>query len=103
MMSILVAGATTENLPPGVLYKVKASYKYQAEDVDELNFEVGEVIDVIEYEDPDDHVSENDNGLPFCVAYFGLKGKAGCRLHILGTTLPYERTGKNFDSHKSEA
>jgi len=48
-------GATTENLPPGVMYRVKASYKYQAEDVDELSFEVGEVINVIEYEDPDDH------------------------------------------------
>ncbi len=100
----MFAGATTENLPPGVLYKVKASYKYQAEDVDELNFEVGEVIDVIEYEDPDDHVSENDNVLLFCVAYFGLKGKEGCRLHILGMGIvPFQRTGKNFDSHKSEA
>ena len=47
-------GATTENLPPGVLYRVKASYKYQAEDVDELNFEVGEVIDVVEYDDSED-------------------------------------------------
>jgi len=47
-------GATTDNLPPGVLYKVKASYKYQAEDVDELAFEVGEVINVVEYEDPED-------------------------------------------------
>merc|ERR1712013_617510 len=43
-------GATTDNLPPGVLYKVKATYKYQAEDMDELQFEVGEIIDVIEYE-----------------------------------------------------
>lgn len=47
-------GATTDNLPPGVLYRVKASYKYQAEDVDELAFEVGEVINVVEYEDPED-------------------------------------------------
>ena len=39
---------------PGVLYQVKASYKYQAEDVDELNFEVGEVINVVEYEDPEE-------------------------------------------------
>merc|ERR1712107_60660 len=45
------AGATTDNLPPGVLYQVKAAYKYQAEDMDELQFEVGEVIDVVEYED----------------------------------------------------
>merc|ERR1712098_914127 len=48
------SGATTDNLPPGVLYQVKAAYKYQAEDVDELNFEVGEVIDVVEYEDSED-------------------------------------------------
>lgn len=48
------AGATTDNLPPGVLYQVKAAYKYQAEDVDELQFEVGEVIDVVEYEDPEE-------------------------------------------------
>jgi len=47
-------GATTDNLPPGVLYKVKASYKYQAEDTDELQFEVGEVIDVVEYDDPEE-------------------------------------------------
>jgi len=51
-------GATTENLAPGVLYQVKASYKYQAEDVDELNFEVGEVIDVVEYDD----VEEQEDG-----------------------------------------
>merc|ERR1711936_520782 len=48
------AGATTDNLPPGVLYQVKAAYKYQAEDMDELQFEVGEVIDVVEYEDPEE-------------------------------------------------
>jgi len=53
-MNSLPKGATTDNLPPGVLYQVKAAYKYQAEDVDELNFEVGEVIDVVEYEDPED-------------------------------------------------
>jgi len=46
--------ATTDNLPPGVLYQVKAAYKYQAEDMDELQFEVGEVIDVVEYEEPDE-------------------------------------------------
>ncbi|XP_023345559.1 myc box-dependent-interacting protein 1 isoform X5 [Eurytemora carolleeae] len=51
-------GATTDNLPPGVLYKVKAAYKYQAEDVDELNFEVGEIIQVVEYEDPEEQQEE---------------------------------------------
>ena len=44
---------------PGVLYQVKASYKYQAEDVDELNFEVGEVVDVVEYDDPEEQVCAN--------------------------------------------
>ena len=53
----LISGATTANLPPGVLYQVKASYKYQAEDVDELAFEVGETINVVEYEDTEDQVS----------------------------------------------
>merc|ERR1712062_627003 len=47
-------GASTDNLPPGVLYKVKATYKYQAEDMDELAFEVGELIQVIEYDDPEE-------------------------------------------------
>jgi len=42
-----------------VLYQVKASYKYQAEDVDELNFEVGEVVDVVEYDDPEEQVCSN--------------------------------------------
>jgi hypothetical protein len=51
-----LTGATTDNLPPGVLYQVKAAYKYQAEDMDELQFEVGEVIDVIEYDDPEEQV-----------------------------------------------
>jgi amphiphysin len=47
-------GATTNDLPPGVLYKVRATYKYVAEDADELSFETGEVINVIEYEDPEE-------------------------------------------------
>ena len=42
-----------------MLYQVKASYKYQAEDVDELNFEVGEVVDVVEYDDPEEQVCGN--------------------------------------------
>ena len=52
----MFSGATTDNLPPGTLYRVKASYKYQAEDMDELNFEVGETIRVVEYEDAEDQV-----------------------------------------------
>jgi amphiphysin len=47
-------GASTENLPPGVLYRVKATYKYNREDVDELSFDVGEIIQVIEYDDPEE-------------------------------------------------
>lgn len=50
------SGATTTDLPPGVLYRVKATYKYVREDVDELSFEVGDTINVIEYEDPEDQV-----------------------------------------------
>lgn len=50
-------GATTTDLPPGVLYRVKATYKYVKEDVDELSFDVGETINVIEYDDPEDQVS----------------------------------------------
>ncbi|XP_037028829.1 amphiphysin isoform X1 [Bradysia coprophila] len=48
------AGATITDLPPGVLYRVKATYKYVKEDMDELSFEVGDTINVIEYDDPDD-------------------------------------------------
>jgi hypothetical protein len=40
----------------GSWLQVKAAYKYQAEDVDELNFEVGEIIQVVEYDDPDEQV-----------------------------------------------
>lgn len=50
-------GATTEGLPPGVLYRVRATYKYTREDVDEISFEVGEVINVVEYDDPEEQVS----------------------------------------------
>ncbi|XP_053201155.1 myc box-dependent-interacting protein 1-like isoform X2 [Panonychus citri] len=34
--------------------KVRATYKYVAEDSDELSFEAGEIIRVIEYEDPEE-------------------------------------------------
>ncbi|KAK8788141.1 hypothetical protein V5799_022083 [Amblyomma americanum] len=34
--------------------QVRATYKYTAEDVDELNFESGEIIRVIEYDDPEE-------------------------------------------------
>ncbi|XP_063976424.1 myc box-dependent-interacting protein 1 isoform X7 [Diachasmimorpha longicaudata] len=51
-------GATTENLPPGVLYRVKATYKYSREDADELSFDVGEIIRVVEYDDPEEQQEE---------------------------------------------
>lgn len=51
------AGATTDNLPPGVLYRVVATYKYDAEDTDELSFEKGEIINVVPYDDPETQVS----------------------------------------------
>ncbi|XP_003381551.1 amphiphysin [Trichinella spiralis] len=37
-----------------VLYKVRASHRYTAEDTDELSFEAGEVILVVPYENPED-------------------------------------------------
>ena len=40
----------------GVLYRVRATYRYQKEDVDELSFEAGELISVVEYEDPEEQV-----------------------------------------------
>ncbi|KAK4300907.1 hypothetical protein Pmani_026923, partial [Petrolisthes manimaculis] len=48
------AGATTEGLPPGVLYRVRATYKYTREDVDEISFDVGDIMQVVEYEDPEE-------------------------------------------------
>ncbi|XP_054161471.1 myc box-dependent-interacting protein 1-like [Oppia nitens] len=47
-------GATTTDLPPGVLYKVRATFKYAAEDSDELSFEMSEIIHVVDYEDPEE-------------------------------------------------
>lgn len=57
-------GATTENLPPGVLYRVVATYKYDAEDTDELSFEKGEVISVVPYDDPETQASGTERFLP---------------------------------------
>ncbi|GBP76731.1 Amphiphysin [Eumeta japonica] len=47
-------GATLAGLPPGVLYRVRATYRYTREDSDELSFDVGDVIRVVEYDDPDE-------------------------------------------------
>lgn len=49
-----LTGATTEGLPQGVLYRVRATYKYTREDVDEISFEVGDIIQVVEYDDPEE-------------------------------------------------
>ncbi|SPP74220.1 blast:Amphiphysin [Drosophila guanche] len=46
--------ANTADLPAGTLYRVKATYGYVKEDVDELSFEIGDTIRVIEYDDPED-------------------------------------------------
>lgn len=54
---LIAKGATTTDLPAGVLYRVKATYKYVREDADELSFEVGDTIQVIEYDDPEDQVN----------------------------------------------
>ncbi|XP_047740526.1 myc box-dependent-interacting protein 1 [Hyalella azteca] len=65
-------GATTQGLPAGVLYQVRTTYKYDKEDVDELSFDVGEIINVVEYEDPEEQeegwlcgykVANNEKGL----------------------------------------
>ncbi|XP_002736694.1 myc box-dependent-interacting protein 1-like [Saccoglossus kowalevskii] len=45
---------TEEYLPPGVLYKVRATHKYESMDTDELSFEKGEIIFVVPFDDPDD-------------------------------------------------
>jgi amphiphysin len=38
------------------LYRVKATYKYVREDGDELSFDIGDIINVVEYDDPEDQV-----------------------------------------------
>lgn len=58
---LITKGATTTDLPAGVLYRVKATYKYVREDADELSFEVGDTIQVIEYDDPEDQVNTKLN------------------------------------------
>lgn len=46
--------ATLAGLPAGALYRVRATYRYTREDSDELSFDVGDVIRVVEYDDPDE-------------------------------------------------
>ncbi|XP_049869853.1 myc box-dependent-interacting protein 1 isoform X4 [Pectinophora gossypiella] len=49
-----VQRATLAGLPPGTLYRVRATYRYTREDSDELSFEVGDIIRVVEYDDPEE-------------------------------------------------
>ncbi|XP_014370576.2 myc box-dependent-interacting protein 1 isoform X2 [Papilio machaon] len=49
-----VQRATLAGLPAGTLYRVRATYRYTREDSDELSFDVGDVIRVVEYDDPDE-------------------------------------------------
>lgn len=44
--------APISNKPPVLLHKVRATYRYLAVDEDELSFEAGEIIQVIEYDNP---------------------------------------------------
>ncbi|XP_055840271.1 myc box-dependent-interacting protein 1 isoform X2 [Episyrphus balteatus] len=52
--AMALGGGSATELPPGVLYRVKATYGYVKEDADELSFEIGDIIRVIEYDDPED-------------------------------------------------
>ncbi|XP_063533326.1 myc box-dependent-interacting protein 1 isoform X2 [Cydia strobilella] len=49
-----VQRATLAGLPAGVLYRVRATYRYTREDSDELSFDVGDTIRVVEYDDPEE-------------------------------------------------
>lgn len=62
-VAFCIVDATTADLPPGVLYRVKSTYAYVKEDVDELSFEIGDIIRVIEYDDPEDQVSAVFEGI----------------------------------------
>lgn len=56
--AVEVESVVKANKTPVYLHKVCASYKYLAEDADELSFDAGEIIQVIEYGDP----SEQEDG-----------------------------------------
>ncbi len=36
--------------------QVKASYRYSPEDIDELALEAGDIVNVVEYDDPEEQV-----------------------------------------------
>jgi len=48
----VVPSAPSANKAPVLLHKVRATYNYMAVDEDELSFDAGEIIQVIEYDDP---------------------------------------------------
>lgn len=50
---------------------MRATYKYDAEDTDELSFEAGEIIHVIEHEDPEE---QEEGWLMGCKQTTGQKG-----------------------------
>lgn len=60
----------TGRKPGALLHKVRATYKYIAEDEDELSFEAGDVIQVVEYDDP----SEQEEGWLVGIKETGEKG-----------------------------
>lgn len=57
----MVPGATLSGLPAGALYRVRATYRYTREDTDELSFDVGDVIRVVEYDDPEEQVHPSND------------------------------------------
>uniref|UniRef100_A0A915II00 Endophilin-A n=1 Tax=Romanomermis culicivorax TaxID=13658 RepID=A0A915II00_ROMCU len=58
VITLTTSEKPSESISPVVLYKVRTTHRYSAEDTDELSFEAGEVILVVPYENPD----EQDDG-----------------------------------------
>ncbi|XP_013888576.1 myc box-dependent-interacting protein 1 [Austrofundulus limnaeus] len=54
----LVTNGSNGELPPGFLYKVKATHEYTATDNDELELNIGDVVLVLAFDNPD----EQDDG-----------------------------------------
>lgn len=58
LVTEVVAPPPVEKSKLNVLYKVRATHRYAAEDTDELSFEAGDIISVVPCEDPEEQVSE---------------------------------------------
>uniref|UniRef100_A0A8C7XD10 Myc box-dependent-interacting protein 1 n=1 Tax=Oryzias sinensis TaxID=183150 RepID=A0A8C7XD10_9TELE len=58
LQSFTVANGSDGELPPGFLYKVKAVHEYTATDGDELELNVGDIVLVLAFDNPD----EQDDG-----------------------------------------